>query len=214
MGRQEPIRIVGVVENFHTHNLREKQLPLLMSTLKAYYWEVGVKLRSTNPTTTSLAIKKVYDEVLPEQVFSGVFLDESIEAFYESDNRLAAACKGFGFLAILISCLGLFGLATHATAQRVKEIGIRKVLGASVASIVSLLSREFLILVLIAFVVAAPIAYYFMEEWLKDFEYRMNTPWLAFPLAGLLALIVAFLTVSFQSLKAAIANPIKALRSE
>ena len=147
-------------------------------------------------------------------MFQGAFLDESIAQFYEDDRRLSTTCKAFGVLAILISCLGLFGLATHAAAQRVKEIGVRKVLGATIAGIVGLLSKDFLKLVLLSLLIASPLAYFFMEKWLQGFVFRIQIHWSVFVLTGLVALVVAFLTVSYQSLKAALADPVKSLRSE
>ena len=206
--------IVGVTTDFHTHSLREQHQPHVLTTRKVFFWEAGVKIRPGNIKQSIFEINKVYDEVLPEQVFSGQFLDENIEAFYQDDNRLATACKSFGFLAILISCLGLFGLATHAAAQRIKEIGIRKVLGASILGIIQLLSKDFLKLVLIALIVASPIAWWVLDKWLDNFVFRINIEWWVFVLTGVLAIFIAFLTVSYQSIKAALANPVESLRSE
>jgi hypothetical protein len=214
LGAHRLVRITGVAEDFHTHNLRHEHEPLLMTSRKEYYWEAGVKIRPDDIAATTAAVKSAFDEVLPEQVFNGRFLDERIAEFYRDDNRLAATCKGFGLLAILISCLGLFGLATHAAARRTKEIGIRKVLGATTAGIVGLLSKDFLSLVVVALVIASPLAYFFMEKWLQDFAYRIDIQWTVFALAGVAAISIAGLTVSFQSVKAALADPVKALRSE
>jgi putative ABC transport system permease protein len=214
IGGRPSVPIVGVAENFHTHNFRVEHEPLLMSTRKEYYWEAGLKVRPNDIPQTTVAIKQAFDRVLPEQVFNGRFLDERIARFYEDDRRLSDTCKGFGFLAILISCLGLFGLATHAAAQRIKEIGIRKVLGASLPGLIGLLSKDFLQLVLVALIVASPIAYYFMDTWLQNFVFRIDIQWQVFVIAGVLAILIAFVTVSFQSIKAALANPIEALKSE
>ncbi len=208
------LKIVGVTEDFHAHSFREAHLPLTITTEKQFFSEAGIKIRPTDPAGTVAAIQKAFDEVLPEQVFEGRYLDESIARFYEDDRRLANTCKGFGLLAILISCLGLFGLATHAAQQRVKEIGVRKVLGASTAGIVQLLSKDFLLLVAVALIVASPLAYFLMEKWLEDFAFRIDIKWWVFALSGALAVAVAFATVSFQSVKAALANPVKSLRSE
>ncbi len=214
LGQSLEVRIVGVLKDFHAHSLHEEKKPLMMTTYKDYYWEAGVKITSGNLATTTGAIEKVFDEVFPEQVFSGRFLDENIAQFYEDDRRLSATTKGFGFLAILISCLGLFGLAAHAAAQRVKEIGIRKVLGASVAHILGLLSRDFLKLIVIALVIASPLAAYFMSDWLDNFVYRIELPWWVFLATGFTALAIALGTVSYQSLRAAFASPIESLRDE
>ena len=192
LGSRRIIDIKGVVEDFHAHSFYREHEPLLLTTRKEYYWEAGVKIRPDNFTATATAIKTTFDEVFPEQVFSGQFLDENIARFYEDDAKLSATCKAFGLLAVLISCLGLFGLATHAATQRIKEIGIRKVLGASITGIVTLLSKDFLKLVLLALIVATPIAWYAMSRWLEDFVYRIDIPWWAFALAGMIAIAIAF----------------------
>jgi len=212
-GRRRPI-VVGVVKDYHSHSLHEVLEPLLMSTRLQYYSEAGIRIRPDNLAATTAAIQKTFDAVYPEQVFEGRFFDERIASFYQNENRFAATCRGFAGLAILISCLGLFGLAAHAAARRTKEIGIRKVLGASVAGITGLLAKDFLKLVLIAVVIASPMAYYFMQKWLADFAYRVDMSGWVFLLSGALALAVAFMTVSFQSIKAALANPARSLKSE
>lgn len=214
LGASTMLEITGVVEDFHTHSLREEHLPLLLTSRKMFFWEIGAKIRPDNIAGTVAAIQKTYDSVLPEQVFEGRFLDERIARMYEDDNRLSATCKGFGVLAVLISCLGLFGLAAHAAQQRTKEIGIRKVLGATVAGIVGLLSKDFLKLVLIALVIAVPAAWYFMDKWLQDFAFRIGISWWVFAAAGVAAVAVAFATVGFQGTRAALADPVKSLRSE
>lgn len=208
------IPITGVIEDFHTHSLRQEHQPLMLISEKRFYWEAGLKMRADNVPGTIAAIQTAFDEVLPEQVFTGRFLDDRIAQFYEDDKRLSATCKAFGVLAVLISCLGLFGLAAHAAAQRVKEIGIRKVLGASVSGILGLLSKDFLKLVVIALLLASPLAWYLMQKWLDNFAYRIDIPWYVFVGAGALAILVAFATVSYQSLRAALANPVASLRSE
>lgn len=214
LGGHRQLKIVGITKDFHTHSLRQAYEPLLMSTRKDFYWEAGVKIHSNNVNQSIASINKVFDEVLPEQVFRGEFLDEGIAQFYEDDSRLSLTCKGFGLLAILISCLGLFGLATHAAAQRVKEIGIRKVLGANLSGIIGLMSKDFLLLVIIAIVAAVPIAWFFMNKWLENFVYRIDIEWWVFALAGIIAIVISFLTVSFQSVRAALANPVESLRNE
>lgn len=214
LGGQRFLDITGVSEDFHTHSFRHDHEPLLMTTRKEYYWEAGIKIRPDDITATTAAVKTTFDDILPEQVFAGEFLDENIARFYEDDARLSATCKAFGLLAVLISCLGLFGLATHAAAQRIKEVGIRKVLGASVAGIVGLLSKDFLKLVILALLIATPIAWYLMSRWLEDFVYRIDIPWWVFVVAGVLAIGIAFLTVSYQSIRAALSNPVNSLKSE
>ncbi|MEO1260278.1 MAG: FtsX-like permease family protein [Bacteroidota bacterium] len=214
IGANNMYKISGVVEDFHTHSFHKEHLPLLMSARPGYYWDVGVKIRPDDIAGTLAALQKGFDKIMPEQVFDGRFLDEGIAMFYEDENRLSSTCKGFGLLAILISCLGLFGLAAHAAQQRTKEIGVRKVLGATTASIVGLLSKDFLKLVGIGLVIATPLAWYLMEQWLQDFAYSVDIEWWVFALAGAVAIAVAFLTVSYQSIKAAWVNPVDSLRSE
>ncbi|MCY7359295.1 MAG: ABC transporter permease, partial [Rudanella sp.] len=148
------------------------------------------------------------------QPFNYSFLDDDFDRMYRSEQRVGTIALIFALLAILISCLGLFGLAAFMAEQRTKEIGVRKVLGASVVSIVTLLSKDFLKLVLIAIVIASPIAWWAMHRWLQDFAYKIDIEWWVFALAGLLAVGIALLTVSFQSIKAALMNPVKSLRSE
>ncbi len=208
------LRIVGVTEDFHTHSFRQEHLPLVLTTYKDFYWQAGVKIKPGGIIGTTATIKSAFDKIYPEQIFEGNFLDDSIAQFYEDDRRLSVTCKGFGLLAILISCLGLFGLATHAAQQRVKEIGVRKVLGATVANIVTLLSKDFLKLVILSLVIASPLAYFFMDKWLQDFAFHVDISWWVFVVSGIVAVCVAFLTVSYQSLKSALANPVKSLRSE
>ena len=133
---------------------------------------------------------------------------------YEADNRLAAIVRNFTIIAILISCLGLFGLATFTAEQRTKEIGVRKVLGASIASLVALLSKDFLKLVLIAIIIASPLAWYAMNKWLQNFAYKTNIGWQVFALTTLVVIVIAFFTVSFQALKAAMMNPVKSIKTE
>ena len=142
------------------------------------------------------------------------FLDETFRAQYLTEERTLTLAKYFAYLTILISCLGLFGLAAFDTERRTKEIGIRKVLGADMKSLVALLSKDFLKLVCIAIIVASPVAYYLMNSWLQDFAYRVNISWWIFVVAGTIALLIALLTVSFQAIKAAMSNPVKSLRTE
>jgi len=206
--------IVGVTEDFHAHSFRDAHLPLLMSTRKEYYWDAGVRVRPDKATTAVAAIQGVFDRILPEQIFDGRYFEENIAQFYEDDEKLATACWGFGLLAIFICCLGLFGLAAHAASRRTKEIGIRKVLGARVLGIISMLSRDFILLVVFAFLLAAPLAWYFMNQWLNDFVFRIDIPWWSYVLAGVLTISIAFITVGIQTSRAALANPIDSLRNE
>lgn len=150
----------------------------------------------------------------PEMPFSYQFLDESFDQMYRAEQRVGKVALTFAILTILIACLGLFGLVTYMAEQRTKEIGIRKVLGASVPNIVRLLSSEFLILVVVSVVIASPIAYYAMSQWLTEFAYRIEISWWMFLTAGILAICIALLTVSFQAIRAALMNPVNSLKSE
>ncbi len=214
LGSQQWHEVVGVVEDFNSHSLHNELEPITMGSRKEFYNVVGLKIRPEQMAATTASIQQLFDATFPEQVFDGQFYDESIAEFYRDENRFALTCKGFALLAILISCLGLFGLASLMAVQKTKEIGIRKVLGASVGSVVSLLSRDFLLLVLIAFAIAVPLAWWGMNRWLQDFEYRVGIGWQLFALTGLLALLIAFATVSIQAVRAGLANPVKSLRSE
>ena len=211
---QAKLSIVGVSEDFHTKSLKVEYEPLLLTTRKEYYGQAAMKIRTDNIPQTIAAIENAFDKVLPEQIFNGNFFDEDIARVYENEAKLSTTCKIFGLLAIFISCLGLFGLATHAATQRVKEIGIRKVLGASIPNLIGLLSKDFLILVIIALVIAAPLAWYAMNLWLDNFVFRTNLHWWVFAIAGASAIFIAFLTVSYQAIRVAVANPIKALKTE
>jgi ABC-type antimicrobial peptide transport system permease subunit len=211
-GRWRPI--VGVVKDFHSHSAHSDHEPLVMAPKKIFYSDIGIKIRPENISRTVEAVRKVYDETFPEQVFKSEFYDESIANFYQLEARFSDFSKGVAALAILIGCLGLFGLATHAASRRTKEIGVRKSLGASVFNITALLTIDFLKLVLVAILIAVPVSYYLMQKWLSDFVFRIQLEWWMFAVSCLGAIAVAFLTVSYQSIRAALANPVDSLRSE
>lgn len=206
--------IVGVVKDFKTNSLKETVKPLLICAGKNYYGEVGVKLRGENLNKTCSAIQAIWDRYFPEYVYSGSFLDEDIARFYEEDELLAMLYKFFAGLAVLISCMGLYGLVSFMSVQKTKEVGIRKVLGASIGSIVYLFSKEFTILITLAFLVAAPIAYFLMNTWLSDFAFRISIGPGVFVIALIVSMVIAWLTVSYKAMGAALANPVKSLRSE
>jgi putative ABC transport system permease protein len=208
--------IVGVVADFHQQSMREK-IPHTFLTTAQHTGSLAVKLKAKTAAEAQLTLGQMaqyWKEVYPDNKFEFRFLDDTIAKFYVSEQKTAHLVNLATFIAILISCMGLFGLIIFITEQRRKEIGIRKVLGASVAGITGLLAKDFLKLVVIAIVIASPIAYYFMQKWLADFAYRIDMQWWMFAAAGALALLIAFLTVSFQSVRAALANPVKSLRSE
>jgi ABC-type antimicrobial peptide transport system permease subunit len=159
-------------------------------------------------------VNKAFTKVYPKGMVEFSFLDQDLDTLYKSETRLYGLFKIFFVVAMLISCLGLWGLITFAAQQRVKEIGIRKVLGASVMNIVSLLTKDFVILVGVAIAIAAPLAYWAVNRWLQDFAFRINIGWSVFVIAGTIAIAIALMTISVQAIKAAVANPVKSLRSE
>ena len=159
-------------------------------------------------------IKRLWDKYFPEYVYNASFLDENIEQFYQAETRLSAMYKVYALLAIFISCLGLYGLVSFMVVRKTKEVGIRKVLGASVQSILYLFSKEFTILITLAFVIAAPAAWYLMNNWLKDFAYKIDIGIGVFLVAIVASVLVAWITVGYKAMSAATANPVKSLRSE
>jgi predicted permease len=206
--------IVGVIKDFNAMSLRQGLVPVLMTTVRDFYGTVNLKLSTKDINGTLKKVEAVWNETYPDFVYEQKFLDAKIENFYTQESKLAELYKIFAVLAIFLSCLGLYGLASFMAVQKTKEVGIRKVLGASVNNIIFLFSKEFLLLIGIAFLIAAPLAYYFMHGWLQDFVYRVNISWWVIALAGLIAIAVALITISFKAIKAAIANPVKSLRSE
>ena len=190
-----------------------------MSPLVMRYepWGLGVisiKVAGTNLPATLKAIGDRWNQAIPNRPFEYNFLDEFFDRQYRAEDHFGRLFINFAVLAIFISCLGLLGLSSYSTMQRTKEIGIRKVLGASVSGIVNLLSIDFIKLVVIALAIAVPIAWYGMDKWLKGFAYRTNISWWLFALAGLASILIAFATISIQAIKAALANPVKSLRTE
>ena len=159
-------------------------------------------------------VKSKWKDVSPNQVFSYSFMDKDFDAIYRSEQRMGAISIAFTSLAIIIACLGLFGLAAYAAEQRTREIGKRKVLGANVSTIVAMLSKDFIKLVIISILLATPVAWWAMQKWLQSFAYRQNIQWWVFAFAGLTAIFIAFVTISFQSIKAALSNPVNSLKSE
>jgi putative ABC transport system permease protein len=206
--------VIGVVKDFHFRSLQEVIKPLSIRIEPNGCDLISINISSKNIPATIAAVEKKWKTLIPKRPFSYYFLDEFFDKQYRSEDRFGRLFLNFAILAIFISCLGLLGLASYSTMQRTKEIGVRKVMGASVGNIVNLLSKDFLQLVIISFVIAAPVAWYFMFQWLKGFAYRTNIGWWIFAAAGITALLIALLTVSFQAIKAAIANPVKSLRTE
>jgi len=210
----QPKIIAGVVKDFHVTSMREPIAPMAFRFEPKEAMTVMVKIKAGEERATLERLGDFYQKFNPGHAFDFQFLDEAYQAQYVSEQRVSQLSKYFAGLAILISCLGLFGLSMFTAEQRTKEIGVRKVLGASVAGIVRLLATDFLKLVVASFVVAFPVSYFLMQKWLADFAYRIDIQWWMFIVAGAGAVAVAFLTVSFQSVKAALMNPVKSLRSE
>jgi putative ABC transport system permease protein len=206
--------IVGVVKDFNSTGFKDKYSRVFFAPKKRWYQNVAIKLGSGQPSATLKAVEKLWNSTFPDYVFEYQFLDESIKNFYKQENQLAALYKIFAAIAIFLGCLGLYGLASYMAVQRIKEVGIRKVLGASIGSIVYLFSREFIILIANAFLVAAPLAWYFMNNWLLDYAFRINISWWIFVAGGLLSIIIALATVSYRAIRAAVVNPVTSLRTE
>ena len=206
--------IIGVVSDFHIGSLKQEIEPLVLPYLYRLPMYLAIRLHPDNVAEAISAVEETWKKLAPNQPFSYTFLDQDYARLYNREQQMSHVFQIFSGLAILIACLGLFGLAAFTTQQRTKEIGIRKILGASVSGIIYLLSKDFLKLVIIANIIAWPIAYYAMNQWLQGFAYRINLGISTFILSGLIALLIAILTVSYQAIKAARANPVEALRYE
>lgn len=205
--------VVGVVANFNNTDLYSGIEPTIIFSSQAHYRQAAIKLKTYNAATIQ-DIAKLWERLYPDNVFEYSFFKEDVALFYEREELISNLTKTFAALSVFISCLGLFGLATFSIRQRTKEIGIRKVLGASVFSIATLLSLDFLKLVLVSIVVAVPVAWYFMAEWLKDFAYHVSIEWWIFVAMGIVAVVVALLTICYQAIRAALVNPVKSLKTE
>lgn len=209
--------IIGVVKDFHFESLHQPIVPMIFVLLPpsiSYFNNLSVKISGKNMPAALSHLENTWKKFSPETPYKSVFLDERFDALYKSEKKQGQLFTVFACIAILIACLGLLGLSAFSISQRIKEIGIRKVLGASVGSIVQLLSKDFLILVAFASLIAFPVAWYAMHSWLQDFAYRISIPWWIFLLAGIIAALVALATISFQAIKAAASNPVKSLRAE
>lgn len=206
--------VMGVVKDFHYKSLREKIEPLVLFNNPGWRSGIYIKAVAGQESEAIRAAEKVWAELIPSRPLEYRFLDETFNRLYRSEQRTATLFNAFAGIAVLISCLGLFGLATFTAEMRTKEIGIRKVLGATVLSITTLLSKDFLKLVLVGIVIASPIAYYAMERWLEDFAYRIQISGWIFGAAGILSILIALITVSYQSIKTALTNPTQSLKSE
>lgn len=221
-------QIIGVVKDFNYESLHTKIDPLLMTILPDTVFRrsenmsvqystqprVTVRMKAGNIAENISILEKVWKELAPNQDFDYAFLDDKITAMYEAEKRTSNIVRVASLLSIFIACMGLFGLATLTVIQRTKEIGIRKVLGAKVTTLVALLAKDFIKLICIAVVIASPLAWWFMQDWLKDFAYRINMQWWVFVMAAVVVMVITLLTVCIQAIKAALANPVKSLRTE
>ncbi|MBD1392261.1 FtsX-like permease family protein [Mucilaginibacter glaciei] len=206
--------IKAIAKDFNFTSLHDKISPIVMFPEYDWFGKLLVKTNGKNTANTIAAVQTKWHKYYPNTPIEFHFLDQEFEAMYKTEQRTGSILKAFTVVTIFISCLGLFGLAVFSTRQRVKEIGIRKVLGANVMSIVTLISADFLKLVVIAVIISSPLAWYAMGKWLQDFAYRIEINWWVFAVAGGTAILIAFITVSYQSIKAALSNPVKSLRSE
>jgi ABC-type antimicrobial peptide transport system permease subunit len=211
----DPYQVIGIVENMVMESPYKPIKPTIFTLNYDWANVINIRLKPGMPVQDALSsVEGVFKELNPGSPFDYQFVDENFEAKFRAEQRIGKLASVFAILAIFISCLGLLGLSAYVAEQRSKEIGIRKVLGASVSSVVALLSKDFLILVLIALLIATPLAWWAMNDWLQDYDYRIQVPWLVFAVTGFGALLIALLTVSSQAIKAAIANPVKAIRTE
>lgn len=206
--------VIGVVKDFNYRTMHDKIGPVAFKANNTYNANYLIKVAPNKQADAVKAVEAVWKQNFPGQPFTYNFLDQEFDKIYRNDARSSGLMSVFALVAVVISCLGLFGLAAFTAEQRAKEIGIRKVLGASISGIVTLLSKDFVILVLVALVIAAPLAGWLMGKWLENFVYRINIQWWMYLSAGVIAVIIAFVTVSFQAIKAAMANPVKSLRAE
>jgi putative ABC transport system permease protein len=206
--------IVGVIRDFNSYSLREPMAPVVLGTWKELYQTINIRIEPGREKKVLSYVESLWTSSYPDYVYQYQFLDDTIAAFYTQENQLSQLYKIFAGLAILISCLGLYGLVSFMAVQRTKEMGIRKVLGATVANIVYLLSKEFTLLILIAFLIAGPVAYYIMQNWLENYTYRIHMNAWVFILAVISSLLIACITVGHRAIRAALANPVKNLRTE
>jgi ABC-type antimicrobial peptide transport system permease subunit len=206
--------IVGVVQDFHSRPLQEEIRPCLLAARRTAYQEASIKIDALNMKEALAQIEKNWSATFPEFVYSYEFLDQRLAGFYQQENLMSQLFRAFSTIAIFIGCIGLLGLISFMAAQRTKEIGVRKVLGATVGNILSLFLKEFAALIAIAFVVAAPMAYFTMNNWLTNFAYRINIGFGVFVSTIFVTLLIAVITVGYRAVRAALANPVEALRYE
>ncbi|MGZ3874077.1 MAG: ABC transporter permease, partial [Mucilaginibacter sp.] len=212
--KNKTAQIVGVVKDFNVSSLKDEIPPVLMGTWKNTYQVINIKVQPANINRTLESVERLWNSTFPNGLYEYQFLDDKIAEFYKSEDQLSTLYKIFAGIAIFISCLGLYGLVSFMAVQRTKEVGIRKTLGASVSHIVYLFSKEFTLLVLVAFAISAPIGWYFMNKWLQAFTYKVSLGPGIFILAILVSVSIAWITVSYKAIRAALANPVNSLKSE
>jgi predicted permease len=206
--------IVGVIKDFNSYSLREPMAPVVLSTWKNVYQTINIKIKPGAEKAVLPFVEKLWNSQFPDYVYDYKFLDQTIGNFYKQENELSQLYKIFAAIAVFISCLGLYGLVSFMAVQRTKEVGIRKVLGASARNIIYLLSKEFTVLIIIAFAISAPVAWYIMHQWLQNYTYRIPLSASIFILAIISSIFIAWLTVAHRAIKAALQNPVKSLRTE
>ncbi len=206
--------IIGVVKDFHFASLKQRIEPAIFCYQPANNGRIFIRTTGRDAAKAIESARNIWKQYNSGFPFEYHFLDEVYDNLYKTDQRSGTLFNAFAIIAILVSCLGLFGLATYTAQVKLKEIGIRKVLGASVVNITAMLSKDFLVLVIVSLIIASPIAWYAMNKWLQDYVYRTQIQWWIFAVAGISAILIAFITISFQAIKAALANPVKSLRSE
>ncbi len=210
----KPGPVVGVISNFHDQSFRSAISPILVTTRLEHYQDYGLRIDMKDASSTLASIEKAWSAMYPEQIYEYQFLDEQTAEFYETEQSILRLIQVFSGIALFIACMGLYGLVSYMAIQKTKEIGIRKVLGGSVANILWIFGKEFFLLILFAFVLAAPIGWWIMSQWLQNYEYRFNMTWWIFALEAAIISFVALVTVGFRSAEAAMMNPANALRTE
>jgi putative ABC transport system permease protein len=213
MGDKKGI-VVGVINNFHFNSLQQAIEPLAIFPVDERFSRITLKVDIKKASQVVGLIESTWKKHFPSALFDYDFVSQQIKDQYQSEERFSKIFLYFSILSLLIACLGLYGLISYAAVQKTKEIGVRKILGATANGIALMLSKDFLKLVVVAFVIATPVAWYIMNNWLQDFAYRTTITWWMFAIAGLTVVFIALLTVSFQAIKAAVANPVKSLRTE
>jgi hypothetical protein len=206
--------IVGVVADFHEQSLRDEIAPVVMIVYPELYFDAGIAITGEDVPQTIEYIKKTWTDIFPDEFFRYSFLDQRLEKLYESEQRQLVLFRIFSGISIFIGCLGLLGLVSFMATQKLKEIGVRKVFGASVSAILLIFSKEFISLIVLAFLIAAPLAWYFMNLWLQNFKYHISIHWSVYLLGLIFTIIIALGTVAYRSIKAGLSNPIDSLRAE